>query len=94
MESSTAILEDARQAAKTDISAKPPPNPVEPDAKPESTSGAVAERCANNDNRQQHKRKGEYTHDRQQHGSRGGAKRSRNDGRRHPKGDMGRGEYL
>lgn len=99
MEHTTAILEDTCRAVEADVSAKPPSSLVDPVAKSDSTSGEVpsdyaAERHANNDNRLQRKRKGEWTHDRQQHGSHGSAKRGRNDGRRHSKGDMGRGEYL
>ncbi|KAK5744917.1 tRNA pseudouridine synthase 1 [Elasticomyces elasticus] len=81
MEHSTAIMEDAGKAI--DGEKKTPT-----DSKPDYD----AERQQHSDNRTR-KRKADFPSDRLQHGSRGRGG-GRNDGKRHQKGDMGRGEYF
>ena len=81
MDHSQAIMEDAGKAVEAGERAAA----ASRSSKPVDYDG---ERRENNDNRR--KRNSDWSHDRQQYGSRG----ARNDNKRHKKGDMGRAEYL
>lgn len=107
MDHSTAILDDARKTLDTaggaPTSATTKSETVDSDRKPTSTNvdgewrsgkGDEGERRGND-----RKRKADFRSDRQHFGSRGGGggrggRGGRDDGKRHKKGDMGRGEYL
>ena len=73
----------AEQAAKSD-------KPVNTEASGGGPSDSKANVYDSERRSHDRKRKGDFHNDRQQFGSRGG----RNDGKRHKKGDLGRGEYL
>lgn len=101
MDHSTAILEDANKAVQAAESAQNAPatgdiksEPMEPSEAAPPTGNAYDEERKSNDR----KRKADFPSDRQAFGSRGkdggGGRGGRNDGKRHKKGDMGRGEYL
>ncbi|KAI7226635.1 pseudouridine synthase [Hortaea werneckii] len=101
MDHSTAILEDANQAVQAAEAAQNTPattnvtsEPMEPSEAAPPTDNAYDEERKSNDR----KRKADFPSDRQAFGSRGkdggGGRGGRNDGKRHKKGDMGRGEYF
>lgn len=85
MEDAGKAVDKAGQSAATSAVKKEAADDVHSDRK---ANIYADERESNNHNRR--KRKADYPDARQRFGSRGG----RNDGKRHQKGDMGRGEYL
>ena len=87
MDHSTAIMEDAGKVAEQAANSDQPIKTEGPNDAPSDSTANVYDSERRSHDR---KRKGDFHIDRQQFGSRGG----RNDGKRHKKGDMGRGEYL
>lgn len=87
MEHSTAIMEDAGKAIDGDTKS----TKAESAGQQGSSNTHDNDRQTNNFNRR--KRKADFHDSSMHHGSRGG-RGGRNNGKRHQKGDMGRGEYL
>ncbi|KAK5127991.1 hypothetical protein LTR85_005108 [Meristemomyces frigidus] len=90
MEHSAAIMQDAGKTVEKagEQSSSAAPNKNEQSGETSKGNAYDEDRKANEQNRR--KRKNEFPDSRQRFGSKGG----RGDGKRHQKGDMGRGEYF
>ncbi|KAK5133216.1 hypothetical protein LTR08_008051 [Meristemomyces frigidus] len=91
MEHSTAIMDDAGKTVDQAAKQAAPAPAIKNESRDTDNSNTTAgdqDNQADNDNRR--KRKSDFPDARQRFGGKGG----RNDGKRHQKGDMGRGEYF